>query len=241
MILLSLDTSTRAHSVALASDGRLLAHREIDGAQRHSETMLPAVASLLSDAGITFGGLDAVAVTSGPGSFTGLRVGLSTAKGLALAGEIPAGGFSTLRILAEALAEVASREGRRMEPGTAVCAFMEAGRGQLYRGIYAASERALSPWLLDEGGVESIVQPGEALDGLPAGSIIGGEGLTRRLESMREAAPPGAFMVEEPPPLAPLLGRRASVLLDSGLFPEGAIEPNYIRAPDAVTNRSWVS
>jgi len=105
--ILCLETATRACSVAVCTDGRVRAERTHveEGRHAHAERLHPMVAEALREAGIAPTGLDAIAVGIGPGSYTGLRIGLSAAKGFAFALDIPIVGLGTLDILSNALRE----------------------------------------------------------------------------------------------------------------------------------------
>jgi tRNA A37 threonylcarbamoyladenosine modification protein TsaB len=118
-MLLAIDTSTHYASVALHDGTHLVSEHTWLAKQDHTRTLMPALQRLLADAGIDISALQAVAVALGPGSFNGLRVGLSTAKGLAVARSLPMVGASTLEILA---AEYSLHE-----------VTMTAGRSQIYR------------------------------------------------------------------------------------------------------------
>ncbi|MDQ1487030.1 MAG: tRNA threonylcarbamoyladenosine biosynthesis protein TsaB [Actinomycetota bacterium] len=107
MLLLAFDTATQAVTVALHDGDRVLAERTMIDGRRHAELLAPGIAHVLADAGATASDLTAVAVGVGPGPFTGLRVGLVTARALADALSIPVTGVCTLDILA---AEVAASD-----------------------------------------------------------------------------------------------------------------------------------
>jgi tRNA A37 threonylcarbamoyladenosine modification protein TsaB len=113
-MLLAIDTATHYASVALHDGSRLLAEHTWLANQAHTRSLLPAVQGLLKDAGSSMNAISAVAVALGPGSFNGLRVGLSTAKGLAIALAIPLVGASTLELLAAEyeIEEVTQNAGR---------------------------------------------------------------------------------------------------------------------------------
>ena len=96
MRLLALDTATAACSVALWRDGAVLARRFEAMLRGQSEALMPMVGAVLAEAGCGFKDLDAIAVTVGPGAFTGLRIGLAAARGMALAAELPLIGVTTL-------------------------------------------------------------------------------------------------------------------------------------------------
>ena len=102
MRLLAIETATPAHSVALVDDDRLLAEASYDAQGSRGRQLLPTVDHVLRKAGVAATDLGAVAVSIGPGSFTGLRVGLATAKGLALGTGAAVVGVSTMEALATA-------------------------------------------------------------------------------------------------------------------------------------------
>ena len=119
MIVLAFDTSLAACSAAIVDGERVLARRVEPMARGHQERLAPLVAEIMAEAGLSFDALDRIGVTVGPGSFTGLRVGLAFAKGLSAALGVPAIGVGTLEALAEPF------------PGVVVAA-LDAKRGQVY-------------------------------------------------------------------------------------------------------------
>lgn len=121
MRVLAIDTALGLCSAAVVEDGRVLATGSEAMQQGHQERLAPLVATIMADSNVDFDALDRIGVTVGPGSFTGLRVGLSFAKGLGLALDIPVVGFDSLDIIAAS----APREG----PGLAL---IDARRGQAY-------------------------------------------------------------------------------------------------------------
>jgi len=123
---LAIDTSTNTASLALANDSEILAELSWRCGQNHSSTLLPYLARLLNQTGSGLGSLDAIIVARGPGSFNGLRVGISTAKGLAFSLGVPVVGISTL----------AATSYQHAETGLPVCAIFNAGRGEIATAIY---------------------------------------------------------------------------------------------------------
>ncbi len=154
MNVLALDTATAACSVALWSDGAVLARRFTAMARGHAEALLPMVEAVMAEARVAYADLDLVATTVGPGTFTGLRVGLAAARGLALAGGLPIVGVTTL----EALAHGTVSEQRRGQP---VAAALDARRGEVYLQVFDAR---LAPL-----GSAVAVAPADAA--LPAGPL----------------------------------------------------------------------
>lgn len=231
MPVLGIDTSTRAQSVALASAGCVTASTGLDLTSSHSATLVRAIGLVLDAASVRPEGLGAVAVLTGPGSFTGLRIGMATAKGIAMAARIPLGGFSTLRLLGEALA---ARAAGGFPP--LVCALVDAGRGQVYRGIYRPAAASSGPWITEPEGEEIACDPREAVAGLEPGSLVGGDGAIRFRAVLEPLLPRGATIAEETPFLAPFLALRAEALHAGGnLLGAHPLRPNYIRPPDALT------
>ncbi|AHF73763.1 yeaZ [Candidatus Sodalis pierantonius str. SOPE] len=138
--ILALDTATEACSAALMLDDELLLERFAVAPREHTQRILPMVDSLLAEAGITLDSLDALAFGRGPGSFTGVRIGIGIAQGLALGADLPLIGVSTLA----ALAEGAWRQTGASQVLTAIDARM----GEVY---WAAYRREAGVWLGEEG------------------------------------------------------------------------------------------
>ena len=113
-----------ACSAAVWAGGRIVAGRRERRARGHAEALMPMVAAVMAEAGLDYAALDAIAVTRGPGTFTGVRVGLAAARGLALASATPLIGLTTLEVLAAAASDAS--------PCAATLAAIEARRGQVY-------------------------------------------------------------------------------------------------------------
>jgi len=128
MITLGVDTSAGAVSVALAQGETLLGETCVCVKQQHSAVLLPMVDALLRHCGLEIGGVGRYAVTCGPGSFTGVRIGVAAVKGMAQAGDKPCAGVSTLAAMA---AQAAFLEGT-------LCCAMDARRGQVYAALFEA-------------------------------------------------------------------------------------------------------
>ena len=129
MLTLGIDSSAVAASAALVEDGKLLGEFYCNTKQFHSQTLLPMVEGLLQTVGRSCGELDAIAVSHGPGSFTGVRIGVSCVKGIALPKNIPCVGVSTLEAIAYS--------GIPYEDAI-LCAVMDARCGQVYNALFQA-------------------------------------------------------------------------------------------------------
>lgn len=140
MKFLALDTSTEACSVALALDGQILALDEVCP-QQHSKRILPMLQQLLADAGVSLHQLDGIIFGRGPGSFTGVRIGVSVAQGLAFGADLPVFGVSTLAAMAQAAAV--------QQNATEVIAAIDARMAEVY----------IAAFTLDEAGLMQAITP----------------------------------------------------------------------------------
>lgn len=126
MKILAIDSSAKAASVALVEDGRLLGEFFINVGLTHSQTLMPMVEDLLKNTGVKLSEVEAFAVSAGPGSFTGLRIGIASVKGMALLSDTPCVGVSTLEAMAYNF----------IGEDALVCAVMDARCNQLYNAIF---------------------------------------------------------------------------------------------------------
>ena len=134
MKILALETSAKAVSAAVTEDGKVLASGYQDTGLTHSRTLMPIVEHILKNTDLTVQDCDVIAVAAGPGSFTGIRIGVSAAKGLAFAAEKPAAGVSTLAAMARNVAWL---------DGLVICA-MDARRQQVYNALFQAENGTLT-------------------------------------------------------------------------------------------------
>jgi tRNA threonylcarbamoyladenosine biosynthesis protein TsaB len=198
MIVLGLDTCLASCSVAVLDGGRVVACAREVMARGHQERLAPMARAVMADAGLAFDRLDRIAVTVGPGSFTGLRVGIAFAKGLALALGRPAAGIGTLEALAA-------------EADGLVFPAIDARRGQLYLQAFEDGRALMAPDALTaevaaarlaelaQGRAFTLVGSGAALlaDFALGAQVIAAEGADARHVARLAAA-------REPGPLKPL-------------------------------------
>jgi len=135
MRILALESSAKQTSVALVEDGKLIAQNSQNAGLTHSKTLLPLTHSLLHDLGFTIADIDKIAVAHGPGSFTGIRIGIATAKGLAMGAEKPLVGVSTLEAMAH--------QGKHLGDGI-ICPVMDARREQVYNALFTMEDGTLT-------------------------------------------------------------------------------------------------
>lgn len=133
MKILALETSAKSVSATVTEDGAVLAYAYQNTGLTHSRTLMPLVDAMLKNSGVTLQELGLIAVAAGPGSFTGLRIGVSAAKGLAWTLELPCCAVSTLEAMAQNL---------RHTDATVICA-MDARREQIYNAVFTACRGTL--------------------------------------------------------------------------------------------------
>lgn len=126
MLLLSVESSAVTASAALSDGGKIIKSEFINNGLTHSETLLPLIEKVMK--GYSYSALDAVAVTAGPGSFTGVRIGVATVKGIAFPYDIPCIGISTLEAIAYNFTD----------ENAVICAVMDARRMQFYNALFKA-------------------------------------------------------------------------------------------------------
>ncbi|MGE0042150.1 MAG: tRNA (adenosine(37)-N6)-threonylcarbamoyltransferase complex dimerization subunit type 1 TsaB [Vicinamibacterales bacterium] len=231
VLILALDTTTRGGSTAVLHDDRALAVVDGDATRTHGERLPPEIAAALDAAGQAAAAMDLIAVARGPGAFTGLRIGLATAQGLALTLGLPVVGVPALEALAETAAAHAA-----LPPGTIVGAWMDAARGEVFAALYRVAEPRAGGAVCVEVAGPTAMTPADTLaawEGLvPAGACFTGEGAIRYLQGT------GRRVVTGVPALAPAIGRIGRRLAADGQAgPPHALQPLYIRRPDVVIER----
>ena len=228
MNILALESSATACSAALCRDGELLAQSFQCSGLTHSRTLLPMVNDLLKNCGQTLEQVDVIAVAAGPGSFTGLRIGVATAKGLAWARETPCAPCSTLESMAWPLAHL---EGRLI-----VCA-MDARRAQVYNALFLAQGEGLERRSPDRA--ISMAELGEELKNFPEIKIVVGDGARLCYNTLREEVP-GLTLAPVHLRMQSAWGvaRAAEELIRAGALVSGAeLAPVYHRLSQAERER----
>lgn len=206
--VLALDSATTACSAALWRDGHILARRLESMPRGQSEALIPMVQAVMAEAGLDFPALDLIAVTVGPGAFTGLRIGLAAARALALAADLPCLGVTTL----EAVAMAAG-------PGSApLLVVLETKRSDLYVQLFGPDGAPLD---------EPRARPPEDLAGLTGPLRLAGDGAERA-----RALLPAAVVLDVPgEPDAAVVAAIAAGRWREGDRPPPP-SPLYLRPPD---------
>ena len=156
MIILQIETATTVCSVALAKDGVVLAYRQIDERNIHAEIITIFINELIAEAGIQYQSIDAIAVSSGPGSYTGLRIGISTAKGLCYALDKPLIAVETLAAMADGI-----RAEENIDNKILLCPMIDARRMEVYTALFDATGKNIKPTaaeIIDENSFSEQLQ-----------------------------------------------------------------------------------
>lgn len=141
-LILNLETATTVCSVSLAKDGESIAFKELDSGYSHAENLTLFIQDVISSANIAMADIDAIAVSKGPGSYTGLRIGVSTAKGLAYSLNKPLISVDTLQHLSLALSESTTRN---FDAKSLFCPMLDARRMEVFCGIYDINNQLIQP------------------------------------------------------------------------------------------------
>jgi tRNA threonylcarbamoyladenosine biosynthesis protein TsaB len=223
--VLGIETATVMGGVALVSgSGELLGEITLRNHESHSERLLPALEWLLATLGLVLPDCAAVAVSQGPGSFTGLRAGIATAKGLALSLGVPLFGIPTLSALAA-----------NAPPGPGpVCSVLNARRGEVFRALFRRN-----PTGLQRLEPDSLMPLQAFADELPADCLVVGE----LPASFGETLPPDRGVRFAPPhlgyPRAALIAALGSKAREASRASElTTLMPHYLRSCDAVVGRT---
>lgn len=222
--ILAVETSTLTASVALVRDGQIVLARE-GGVNTHSEMLLSLVDECLSAAELTLGELDTIAVGAGPGSFTGLRIGMATVKGLCFAADVSLTPVSSLAALAwDAMPHCA--------PDSIIAAVLDARRKEIFVGFFEVTSAGLSAL-----GDEKVIPPGaleetmraELDDERRSRVVLCGDGAIKYAEVVRSCGP-----ILDASPQTP--SASAVAFLAEGIAPVdvlAAAKPTYVRLPEA--------
>lgn len=223
--LLTIQTATPAGSVALTEGGRLLGELFLDTRRPHGGWLLGAVEQLLTAAGMSVQDLDGFGVTIGPGAFTGLRVGLATVKGLALATGKPVAGVSTLQTLALQAPHAAFP----------VCAMLDARKKEIYAGVFTWEDGVPRP-----DGPERVLSPEKLLAELSGPTLFVGDGaIAYRTLIARQLGERAHFLpdIYAPPRAAHAALLALRVFADGAACPSAMINPVYLRPSEAELNQ----
>ena len=228
MLILAFETSAKAASVALLEDGKLLGESYQNTGLTHSQTIMVMAEDLLKQCGKTVADLTGIGVANGPGSFTGIRIGVAAAKGFAWGAELPCCGVSTLEAMAVSLGVWQGY----------VCPVMDARRSQVYNALFHVDCGKYTR--IREDRAISLLELGEDVKKLSEPVFLVGDGSVLCYNALSEMVP-GLVL----PPEHRLHQRAAGVALEAermlksgGSFPGEALVPNYLRLSQAERERN---
>ncbi len=211
MRLLAIDTSAELCSVGVAADGSAPVLRGLAVGRAHAERLMPMVEDAMRAAGLSFGDLERIAVTVGPGSFTGVRIGVAAARGLALATGAPAVGVGTLAVHAEAA--------RLVNGAAPVVVAIAAARGEIYAQRFDGTGKPeTEPQLGPPAAFASLVERGAIVAGSGADALLAASPSAIARVIHRDASPDMAAML------------KLAARLPPAAEPP---RPLYLRPPDA--------
>ncbi|MBR3973898.1 MAG: tRNA (adenosine(37)-N6)-threonylcarbamoyltransferase complex dimerization subunit type 1 TsaB [Oscillospiraceae bacterium] len=223
MLILAFETSAKAASVAVMDDSKLLAESYQNTGLTHSQTLMIMAEDTLNQCGKTAADVTAVAVAEGPGSFTGVRIGVAAAKGFAWGKEIPCYGISTLEAMAESLGIYNGY----------ICACMDARRSQVYNAIFYADGGQIERRSEDRAiSLDDLAKELEYLDG-PI--FLVGDGSNLTFNTLKDQVPelvlPPEHRMHQRAVGVAILARKQAM---AGEAPSGgALTPNYLRLSQA--------
>ncbi len=219
MTVLAFDASTLACSVCVMRDGTVLASRYLNTGLTHSQTLLPMIEGVLKDSNLTIAEIDRIGVTVGPGSFTGIKIAVATAKGLSHLHKIPCAAISSLQALAEGI----GFDG-------IVCAVEDARREMLYNANFRANERLCE---------DRQISVQDLLEELKEPFLLCGDGTHIVAAAAQErkltyfcASPDRAFIRAE------VVAKIAQDFSENDLCSPEKLEPKYLRLPQAERERN---
>lgn len=216
-MILAFDTTTTACSAALWSAGRVVACRFTAMARGQAEALAPMIRDVLAAAKVAVGEVDRLAVTVGPGAFTGVRIGLAMARGLALATGLPLNGVGTLEAVAAGLPE-AERDGKSL------LVALKTKRADIYVQGFGPDLRPLGPPLARMPDALAAMAP-------PGPLLVAGDDAGQVLDMLAKAGVDCSLSMGPPVPDAAVIVRLAARRVEDG-DPGQPPEPVYLRPPD---------
>ena len=228
MRILGFDTATSACSAAVWEDGRIAARRFEPMSRGQSERLMPMVREVLSEAGADFPDLDLLAVTTGPGAFTGLRIGLAAARGMALAGDLACFGVTTLDAVAAGVSETERQKAN-------VLVVLDSKRAEVYAQAFRSDLRPLSEvQALMPADLAALTANGE---GDANRVLVAGDGAGQVIQALKDK---GIEAVLSTAPGVPDAATVAAIAAErwSSDQPAEPLRPLYLRPPDAKASKN---
>lgn len=221
MKILAIDTSAVTASAAVSEDGALITATELRSKMTHSQTILPMVQDMLKNAALSLKDIDVAAVNVGPGSFTGVRIGVAAVKGLCFADNIPCVAVSTLESMAYNFIGLPEKH--------TVCAAMDARCGQVYTALFEVGDTVTR--LLPDQAI-SIEELGICLKNLEKKVILVGDG-AKLCYTMLESTVPNLCIAPDHLRYQNAVGVAAAAYRSEQRCDANALQPVYLRLPQA--------
>ena len=227
MKILAFETSAKAASAAVMADGKLLAECYQNTGLTHSQTLMVMAQDLLKQLNLTAKDMDAVAVAAGPGSFTGVRIGVAAAKGMSWGGQLPCYGVSTLESMAESLGAYQGY----------VCPCMDARRSQVYNALFYVNHGEIRR--IREDRAISLAELGQELKALEGPIFLVGDGSSLTYNTLSGEIPglvlPPEHRMHQRATGVALLAVKKQAAGEAG--DGNALTPNYLRLSQAERER----
>lgn len=219
-MILGIDSSAISAGCALVSENKLVAEQFLNTRHTHSETLLPMISGMLKNARVALSDVEKIAVTAGPGSFTGLRIGISTAKGLANAAHKPCTAVSSLEAVAYNFVFTSG----------IICVCMDARRSQFYNALFR-SENGVITRLCDDRAISAEDLSAE-LARLPENIILAGDGAELAHKLTEEK-----YTLSPPQLRYPRGSGVCYAAINAPCISPDALMPRYLRIPQAERER----
>ena len=227
MLTLAFDTCSRTAAVAVLHDDTILYDSIINTGLNHSEVLMPQIDYALRQVRIKISDIDLFVCTLGPGSFTGLRIGVSTLKGLMLATGTPAAGVSSLAAVVLNLGTTSKL----------ICSMIDAGRGQVYIAYFRYNDKNI----LQKISEEKAVNPKEMINNADENTLFVGDGTIKYVEIIKNIKSPEVSIASDlqhyiRASAVGILGRKK--FTENDLLDASTLVPVYLRSADALPHKS---
>lgn len=231
-LILGIETATKICSVAISRDEKLLALKEIGGEYSHSENLNHFIELACAEAKITLNQLDAIVVSKGPGSYTGLRIGVSTAKGLCYGLDKPLIAVDTLKAMVVGVTD--SLPFGEVQGGALFCPMIDARRMEVYTALYNSKFELIEPIsakIIDENSFAHFLDKNKV--------VFFGDGAEKCKSLLNNH--PNAVFIDNVEPSAKYVNQLASSKFKQGIFEDVAyFEPYYLKEFLATTPRNKI-
>ncbi len=188
MKILTVETSTKNLGIAISDDTTILAEYRSKKEFTHAEEIIPSINSLLNKASLKLNNIDALAMSIGPGSFTGLRVGVSTLKGMNLATNIPIIAIPTLDVIAYNVKDKSAH----------ICTIIDAKKGNLYTSLYQAENGGIiRKWDYSLVSQDEFIEKPDSIDCNKSSMLFVGDGITRSRDLIKKKYPDAICAAED--------------------------------------------